>query len=119
MYRTFDVTVHVFDGSTLPGEVPQFSPNILRWVIIRDYLLNLPARRYKWVMLSDVSDTVFQRDPFYLLRGRPDADGVYAFLEDGGVLIRDCYYNRIWIAACYGEPAAVRAQALPRRDTAS
>ena len=68
VYRTFGVTVIVFDASTLPGEVSKFSPNILRWVTIWDYLKSLPLGKYKWLMVCDISDTVFQLDPFYKVR---------------------------------------------------
>ena len=55
--------------------------------------------KYAKVMLSDVRDVVFQRDPFDF----EFENGLCFFLEDGRQVIKDCPYNSLWLKTGYGE----------------
>ena len=60
------------------------------------------AGRYANVLISDVRDVIFQRDPFDFDLG----DEVCVFLEDGRDRIRDCRFNTAWLDLGFG-PGAV------------
>jgi hypothetical protein len=55
--------------------------------------------KYARVMLSDVRDVVFQRDPFDF----EFEAGLYFFLEDDREPIKNCPYNSMWLRTGYGE----------------
>lgn len=57
--------------------------------------------KYEKVMLSDVRDVVFQRDPFDF----DSDDGLCFFLEDDRELMKNCPYNSMWLRTGYGEEA--------------
>jgi len=57
--------------------------------------------KYAKVMLSDVRDVVFQRDPFDF----EFEDGLCFFMEDERQRIKDCPYNSTWLRSGYGENA--------------
>jgi hypothetical protein len=65
------------------------------------YYLYLARHRGKYakVMLSDVRDVVFQRDPFDF----EFADGLCFFLEDDREVMKNCPYNSAWLKTGYGE----------------
>lgn len=60
------------------------------------------AGKYANVLISDVRDVIFQRDPFDFDLG----DEVCVFLEDDRDRIRDCRYNTAWLDLGFG-PGAV------------
>ena len=60
------------------------------------------AGKYANVLISDVRDVIFQRDPFDFDLG----DEVCCFLEDERDRIRDCRYNTNWLKLGFG-PGAV------------
>jgi hypothetical protein len=57
--------------------------------------------KYARVMLSDVRDVVFQRDPFDF----EFEDGLCFFMEDDRQPIKNCPYNSLWLRTGYGEEA--------------
>jgi hypothetical protein len=59
------------------------------------------AGKYANVLISDVRDVIFQRDPFDFDLG----DEVCVFLEDGRDRIRDCRYNTNWLRLGFGDGA--------------
>jgi hypothetical protein len=67
------------------------------------YYIHLARNRGKYanVMITDVRDVIFQRDPFDFDLG----DEVCCFLEDPRELIRDCEYNTKWLNLGIGRGA--------------
>lgn len=59
--------------------------------------------RYANVMITDVRDVIFQRDPFDFEIGEED---LCCFLEDARTLIKDCAFNTKWLEWGFG-PGAV------------
>ena len=67
------------------------------------YLAYLKAfkDKYENVMLTDVRDVIFQKDPFdFEINNR-----IYSFLEDKSQKIKDNYYNALWINEAFGKEA--------------
>lgn len=64
-------------------------------------ILETIGARYQNVMLTDVRDVVFQRDPFDFEMG----DSVCMFLEDTRMTIGECKFNRHFIWFLYGDEA--------------
>ncbi len=60
--------------------------------------LNRYGQKYNRVMLTDVRDVIFQRNPFAF----NDNDCLSVFLEDGGHKIADCLHNSGWIKQSFG-----------------
>ena len=67
------------------------------------YYLYLARHRDKYarVMLSDVRDVVFQRDPFDF----EFEEGLCFFMEDDREPMKNCPYNSTWLRTGYGEDA--------------
>ena len=59
------------------------------------------GRRYSRVLLTDVRDVYFQRDPFDF----PWDRDLCCFLEDQNVTILESRYNRQWVRSAAGEQA--------------
>ncbi len=78
--------------------------HLRRHFLIRDILESF-AQDYHNVMMTDVRDVVFQRDPF-------DFDiqpgSIYYFLEAEHTRIQDCEKNSWWITEMLGEEALER-----------
>jgi len=70
----------------------------LRFLFARDFLLAHPG--YSKIMLTDVRDVVFQRDPFEWMQGR---EGVFCFEEMEGRTIGDCKSNSRMVREVFGE----------------
>lgn len=68
-----------------------------RYVRYGEILRNLP-REYSRVLLTDVSDVVFQADPFAEI---PD-DELLCFLETPGRTIGECVVNTMWVEQIFG-----------------
>lgn len=82
--------------------------NCLRYFIFRQFMATTPAP-IENVMLSDVRDVVFQRDPFDF-----DMGGQLAcFLEDAAMTIGESAPNRLWIEAAYGADMAAALSSRP------
>ena len=65
------------------------------------YYLYLAGKRdqYARIMLSDVRDVIFQRDPFDF----EFADELCVFLEDDRQKMGECPYNSLWIRTGFGD----------------
>lgn len=61
-------------------------------------ILRGAASEYSRVLLTDVSDVLFQADPFASL---PDGE-LLCFMEAAGRTIGQCHYNTTWIKDIYG-----------------
>lgn len=70
----------------------------VRFLLARNFLLAHP--QYSQVMLTDVRDVVFQRDPFEWMRGRK---GVFCFEEMEGRTIGECQYNSSMVREVFGD----------------
>jgi len=73
-----------------------------------DFLLDA-VDRYEQVLLTDVRDVLFQRDPF----GDPLDSRVRCFLEDAAYTIGTHHMNADWVRATYGEEGLSRLAAHP------
>jgi hypothetical protein len=74
-------------------------PHVARYFHFYRFLADPRNRRYENVMLTDVYDVFFQRDPFDF-----DIDGrVNFFLEDESQTLGSERYHRDWLLTAYGE----------------
>src|SRR5262249_670571 len=69
----------------------------LRFILFYEYLLRHP-NAYDRVLLSDVRDVFFQRDPFL----SDYESGLHAFLEEKGRTIATCLGNRRMVIEAFG-----------------
>jgi hypothetical protein len=69
-----------------------------RHFLYYDYLLK-HGHRFRNVLLTDVKDVVFQKDPFDF----PIGDQLYVAMESTSIPIGDCVFTSGWIVAGYGE----------------
>jgi hypothetical protein len=69
-----------------------------RYFYYRSYLANCGSN-YDHVMLADIRDILFQRDPFDF----NIPDGLSVFMEDPGKTIGTCFTNSSWIRNCFGD----------------
>ncbi len=77
---------------------PLSIPHVSRYYHYYRYL-SRRAEQYKNVMLTDVRDVFFQRDPFaFQIR-----DQVHCFLEFEGETLGSQSHNRAWLRGVYGE----------------
>jgi hypothetical protein len=74
-------------------------PHIQRYAMYRMYLHHL-RREYDYVMLADVKDVLFQRNPFDFDAGGAE---ICFFEENRNRAIRDCPLNSRWISEPFGE----------------
>ncbi len=87
---------HPANFKTLPPNTILFN---YRYFLFYDYLLKNPGR-FANVLLTDIRDVAFQRDPFEIIT----ADALYVALENS--TIDGCGFTKSWIAAGY-EPSVV------------
>ena len=73
---------------------------VLRFFLYREFL-KTHGRRYANVLLTDVRDVAFQRDPFSESHGV----GVDVFAEDARRSNGTCPINSRWLRECYGTDA--------------
>ena len=66
--------------------------NGLRYFLYRNYLADSP-RTFARILLTDVRDVIFQRDPF----SYPWPDGFNATLEDRRTTVASCPFNAHWV----------------------
>jgi hypothetical protein len=78
----------------------------LRHFVYASYLEKTPA---DYVLLSDVRDVYFQRDPFE----HPPRSEFEVYLEAAHMTIDACQYNRQWLRDLAGADAAVQFAAKP------
>ncbi|HUR41090.1 MAG TPA: hypothetical protein VM240_07960 [Verrucomicrobiae bacterium] len=82
------------------------APTESRYLHFLEFLEKKPYRR---VLLSDVRDVVFQRDPFVAL----PADGLAVSIEDLRFTVRGEAYNAGWVRAAYGDRVLEQIGAQP------
>lgn len=70
-----------------------------RFYLYRCYLNRIECAHYDCVMITDVRDVVFQRDPF---EGMPDGEFL-AFEEHSSLRLADQRENALWIKSMFGE----------------
>lgn len=89
--------IHVFN-SELYNHL-NYPEDNKRWIIAQEFLNN-NQHVYDKVLLTDIRDVIFQGDPFALLNDPV----VFASMEPN--IIRNCYFNNMWISNMYGESMA-------------
>jgi hypothetical protein len=72
--------------------------NALRYFVYEQYLAGLAEIPEK-ILLADVRDVVFQRNPFEIDLG----DGLCCFLESEEMTLATCLANSGWLACAYGK----------------
>jgi tetratricopeptide (TPR) repeat protein len=96
LFRQYRVTCEPWKGVS-----PPFDMMLGRFFHYYEFLAQLDAagQSYDFVLISDVRDVFFQRDPFL-----PEPQGeVLAFLEDKSQTLGTCPYNSAWIRAVAGD----------------
>jgi hypothetical protein len=93
----------------LAGVPDPLSYNVARYAAFAAYLASRAARR---VLLTDVRDVVFQRDPFGAAADESD-EGVHLFLEHPARPIGGCIWTSSWIRYRYGDAALPPLAARP------
>ena len=74
--------------------------NGLRYFLYLDYLASC-AEQYERILIADVRDVVFQRDPF----DYPWPDGICCTLEDRSATVGSCPFNARWVREHLGREA--------------
>lgn len=95
--RAHRVTVVPFEHPVRLADVPC---NGLRYFLYRDYLRAHP-RDFSRILVTDVRDVLFQRDPFDF----PWPDGLNAMLEDRRATVGSCPFNAHWVREHLGADA--------------
>ena len=78
-----------------------------RFLHYYDYLIR-HCYKYQHVLLTDIRDVFFQRDPFVGF-----SDGLEAFQESGEVLLKDEEHNARWIVELFGPPGLAKVGDYP------
>ena len=94
VYEAYGVQVQKFSIGQFSDKVQKFHPSSYRWMLIRDWMKAQSPGAYDNVLFIDVRDSVFQRDPFAEIEGKP---GFYAFLEAKPKTIAECGWNAGWV----------------------
>ena len=82
--------------------------NTARYYIYQSYLAQ-HGDKYSHVLLTDVRDVFFQRNPFDF----PIGDALLCFLEDARMTLGSCEANSNWLRAAYGEEVLRELGARP------
>jgi hypothetical protein len=98
---------HPDNFKSLPSTTILFN---YRYFLFYDYLLKNPGR-FANVLLTDIRDVVFQRDPFEIIT----TDALYVALENN--TLDGCEYTKRWILAGYDQ--AVVDEVKPMRLSCS
>ena len=96
----FDDFFKIYNVKSVLFESHKFidtAPNNSRYIGYLEFVFQHPE--YKNILLADLRDVVFQKNPFDNL---PD-DYLYFFREDSGVTIGMNNYNSFWIKALYND----------------
>jgi hypothetical protein len=80
-----------------------FHIQVIRYIRYWEHLRTSKAQ-FDRVLLTDVSDVIFQRDPFEDL---PSGE-LLCFLEDKRMTIGTCKINSFWMRQVFGEQAVIR-----------
>jgi hypothetical protein len=83
-----------------PAHLENVPYNGLRYFLYRDYL-NAAPHTYSRILITDVRDVLFQRDPFDF----PWPDGLNCVLEDRGATVGSCPFNAHWVREHLGTEA--------------
>ncbi len=83
-----------------PPALAHLPYNALRYFLYLDLLRQAP-RPYARILITDVRDVIFQRNPFSF----PWADGLNVTLEDARMTIGACPYMTRWVTGHMGEAA--------------
>lgn len=83
-----------------PAKLENVPYNGLRYFLYRDYLESV-SQNYGRILISDVRDVIFQRDPFTY----PWPAGLNATLEDRRVTVASCPFNARWVREHLGADA--------------
>ena len=94
---------HPHNFKSLPDPIILFN---YRYFLYYDYLLKNPGR-FANVLLTDIRDVVFQRDPFEIIT----TDALYIALENSTV--DGCGYTGNWIRAGYGQSVLDEVKSMP------
>jgi hypothetical protein len=106
--RRYGVKVILFSdtGSLPPGNLAAMKyhfPQPVNYFNFRHYLyydfLQKNKEVYSHILLTDVRDVYFQRDPFDFEQG----EGLYCALEGKTKKIRECRFNGKWMEFIYGK----------------
>ena len=81
-----------------PAGLEHLPYNAVRYFLYLEYL-KASADRYDHILISDVRDVVFQRDPFDF----PWPQGINCTLEDRRMTLGQCPHNAQWIRGHQGE----------------
>lgn len=105
MLRDYGVEIFSIDESSREADV---QINCLRYFAYEHFLQRLPVPIDR-VLLSDVRDVVFQRDPFTFAQ----EGALCGFMEASAATINRCHANTGWIAAAYGKAALDSVSHMP------
>ncbi len=83
-----------------PVGLEEIPYNALRYFLYLNYLKS-SGSRFKQILLTDVRDVIFQRNPF----DYPWANGVKSALEAGHMTIGECPHNSHWTREHLGQKA--------------
>jgi len=83
-----------------PESLAHLPYNALRYFLYLDYV-NGSDKKYDRILVSDVRDVIFQRNPFDF----PWSDGINCTLEDKRMTLGMCPHNAHWIRGHQGEGA--------------
>lgn len=83
-----------------PAEMSHVPYNAWRYFLYLDFLRAAPERHER-ILLTDVRDVIFQRNPFAL----PWEDGLHVMLEDARMRIADCEHMVRWTRGHLGAEA--------------
>jgi len=91
---------HPDNFQNLPSPIHVYN---YRFYLYYDYLLK-QGHRFNNVMLTDIRDVVFQKDPFDFNLN----DSINVAMENPSVKLGQCSYNTKWMLAGYDEPTLQR-----------
>ncbi|BCS87951.1 hypothetical protein [Pseudodesulfovibrio sediminis] len=82
--------------------------NGLRYFLYTEWLATC-GQTYDRILLADVRDVIFQREPF----SYPWPDGISCTLEDGSATIGNCPHNSHWVQGHLGDDMLARLADRP------
>lgn len=98
-------TVIPFEG---PAGIEHLPYNAVRYFLYLEFLRNAETR-YARILISDVRDVIFQRDPF----DHAWSPGINCTLEDKRMTLGACPHNAHWIRGHQGEGALASVRHHP------
>ncbi|KAJ1452843.1 hypothetical protein M885DRAFT_568237 [Pelagophyceae sp. CCMP2097] len=95
-----------------PELMRSYHPSSFRWPLISAYLEQIESRGYRGVLMADVRDSAFQRDPFEAMLAHEEAV-FFAFHGVESKTIGECGWNGGWIRDCFGEKKRIALAKKP------